>query len=178
MGVLNEIVSKAAAADLKFVVIGGMALVFHGYSRDTADLDLLIRRDELVKWTGLFKSLGYDVLSNRHAFVQLTPPPGGAWPIDFMLVDNSTFDPVWGASKQAEMYGAAVHIPALKHLVAMKLHALKHGHAERFLKDFTDVENLARINHIDLNSDEWKHIFLKYGTFDLYEKFSRFTKST
>ena len=64
-------------------------------------------------------------------------------------------------------------IPTLEHLLALKLHARKHTHAGRYLKDFLDVQNLVRINKIDLRSEKVRQMFLKYGTMELYEKISR-----
>ena len=43
----------------------------------------------------------------------------------------------------------------------------------RFLKDFLDVENLIRINGLDVKSENVRQLFLKYGTVELYEKVSR-----
>jgi hypothetical protein len=42
----------------------------------------------------------------------------------------------------------------------------------RFLKDFLDVENLIRINRLDVQSENIRQLFAKYGTMDLYEKVS------
>jgi predicted nucleotidyltransferase len=75
--------------------------------------------------------------------------------------------------REVEMYGARLLIPALEHLIALKLHALKNSHAGRFLKDFLDVENLVRVNNIDLRSETVRGLFLKYGNAELYEKISR-----
>ncbi len=54
--------------------------------------------------------------------------------------------------------------------MALKLHALKHTRPHRFLKDFQDLEGLVRINQLDLNSEKLRHLFLKYGTLELFEK--------
>ena len=40
----------AREANLPFLVIGGYAVVAHGYQRNTADLDVLIRRSDLNTW--------------------------------------------------------------------------------------------------------------------------------
>ena len=49
MGLFQDINSQARQRNLDFVVIGGLAVIFHGYSRDTADLDLYVYKDgELV----------------------------------------------------------------------------------------------------------------------------------
>ena len=42
----------AEQAKLPFLVVGGHAVILHGYQRNTADLDALIRRTDLDAWVG------------------------------------------------------------------------------------------------------------------------------
>ena len=173
MSLFQEIIHGAQRHQLRFLVIGGLAVNLHGYSRDTADLDLLIQRDAREQWLTLFSRLGYTIYQDRGVFIQLAPPQAGAWPVDLMLVNEATFRPMVDNGCEVEMYGARLLIPALEHLLALKLHALKHSHAGRFLKDFLDVENLVRVNQLDLSTDRVRQWFLKYGNAELYEKVSR-----
>ena len=173
VGFFNRLESEAQIRELKSLVIGGLAVNFYGFSRDTADLDLLIERDSRAEWCDLFSSLGYKLERDADVFVQLTPPESGEWPVDLMLVAQQTFDPMLAESTLVEMYGARVRIPSLMHLLALKLHALKHTRAQRFLKDFLDVEGMVRTNKVDLQSQNVRELFLKYGNLDLYEKVVR-----
>jgi len=173
VGLFQQISLQAKTRELRFLVIGGLAINFHGVSRDTADLDLLIPRDARGRWVEVFLELGYVIYRDRDVFVQLSPPAQGAWPVDLMLVDEATFQPMFAEGLRVEMFGAAVLVPSLKHLLALKLHALKHGHAERFLKDYLDVENLIRANGVDARSEKIRQLFQKYGTLELYEKVCR-----
>jgi predicted nucleotidyltransferase len=175
MSLFQELDSKARERGLEFIVIGGLAVIFHGFSRDTADLDLLVRRGARAAWLELLMARGYTMFRDAHVFVQMSPPQEGAWPIDLMLVNDSTFDPMLQAAREVEMYGAKLKIPALEHLLALKLHALKHGHIERYSKDLMDVEGMVRANSIDMTSEKIRQIFLRYGTMKLYEQISRFT---
>ncbi|MGA2863480.1 MAG: hypothetical protein ABSF95_03225 [Verrucomicrobiota bacterium] len=176
MGLFQDIAAEAQKGKLDFLVIGGLAVVFHGYSRDTADLDLLIRREERGPWVELLSRLDYAVHQGRTNFVQLSPPKQGAWPVDLMLVGDATFDAILAAGLEVEMYGARLKIPSLEHLLALKLHALKHGHLKRYGKDLLDVEGLVRVNALDLRSEKMRHIFLRYGTIRIYEQISGFTR--
>ena len=172
MGLFQAIDLEARKRELQFLVIGGLAVNFHGYSRDTADLDLLVHQDGREQWLSLLAGLGYSVLRDENAFIQLSPPTKGAWPVDLMMVREPTFRPIFDHGKEVEMYGARLLIPALEHLLALKLHALKHTHTGRFLKDFLDVENLVKVNKVDWRSNSVRQMFLKYGNMELYEKIS------
>jgi len=158
---------------LQFLIIGGLAINQYGYSRETADLDLLVCSDDRAKWLELFAAFGYQIFNDGGPFVQFSPPEQNAWPVDLMLVQKKTFEPMGAASREVDFYGVSARIPSLEHLIALKLHALKNTRLHRFLKDFLDVENLIRINQIDLASEPMRQLFLKYGTAELYEKVSR-----
>ena len=89
-----------------------------------------------------------------------------------MLVQEATFQPMHRAAVEVDLFGALVLVPTLEHLLALKLHALKHSHLGRYLKDYLDAENLIRINHVDMRAENIRQLFLKYGTLELYEKLS------
>jgi hypothetical protein len=57
------------------------------------------------------------------------------------------------ASREVDLYGTHSRIPSLEHLLALKLHSLKNTRLHRFLRDFLDVENLLRINKLDIKSE-------------------------
>ena len=173
MNLLTTLEAKAEAQDLSFLVIGGLAVIHYGYPRDTGDLDLLILRDRREQWLALFSELQYAVFQDRNTFLQLSPPATGAWPVDLMLAGETTFDEMLAASLEVEMLGARLRIPSLEHLLALKLHALKHGGVHRHLKDFIDVEGLVMANNIDLETEKIRALFTKYGNMELYEKIRR-----
>jgi len=89
-----------------------------------------------------------------------------------MFVKPATFKPMFDSSCAVEFYGTLSRIPALEHLIALKLHALKHTRPHRFLKDFLDVQNLIHINRLDVKSENIRRLFEKYGTLHVYEKIS------
>jgi predicted nucleotidyltransferase len=175
MALFEDIQREARAEGLGLLVIGGLAVIFYGYARETVDLDLLVRQTERAAWLRLFGRLGYSVQTERNHFIQLSPAERGAWPVDLMLVSDETFKPMIEAGREVDIYGARLKIPTLEHLLALKLHSLKHGHIGRYAKDLLDVEALVRTNSLDMNSEKVRQLFLKYGTLKIYEQVSRFT---
>lgn len=173
MSFLATIDQKAADKKLRYLVIGGLAVNFYGYSRDTSDLDFFISHDDRVEWMNLLADFGYKDFHDGGSFIQYQAPEKSAWPVDLMLVQEKTFAPILGACVGADLFGVKTRVPSLEHLIVLKLHALKNTRTQRFLKDFLDVENLIRINQLDVKSKEVRELFNKYGTPDLYEKIFR-----
>lgn len=164
MKIIATIAERAAAAGLPFLIIGGNAVVAHGYQRYTQDIDLLVRQHDLRAWDSLILPLGYFHHHVARVFVMYSPTEAGRPPIDFMLVDDSTFQKLASGAIEVELEGARIRIPALVHLIALKLHALRHGGEHRRERDLGDVLELLQINHVDLAAPEYCEILDRYAT--------------
>ena len=65
--------------------------------------------------------------------------------------------------------GREVRIPSLAHLLAMKIHAMKHDQLVRGLKDLLDIVELARRNGLTAADSPLKGWCLKYGDVQVWE---------
>lgn len=173
MHLLATLNRLARERNQEFVVIGALAVIHHGYPRESNDVDLLIRKTGRGDWLDLLASLNYTLVRDGDVFVQFDPPSDGSWPVDLMLVNDETFGQIRSGSVEVEFAATAARIPSVEHLLALKLHALKHGRMHRFLKDLIDVEGIVRKNRLDLASEKIRQLFLKYGTLEIYEKVVR-----
>jgi hypothetical protein len=167
LAILNE---KGRAAGLPFLVIGGHAVNVHGYVRQTADLDILVKGAEREAWKTLLLGLEYTLFHEQDIFAQFTPPAPGLWPVDLMFVNDQTFGKMHAASQEAEIQDVAVRVLCVEHLLALKLHALKHSHPRRELKDLLDVVNLIETNRIDIHGKTFKELCDRYGSEKIRDK--------
>lgn len=168
---LESIHAKAITAGLRWLLIGGQALNTYGSPRSTIDFDFLIPNADRDRWRVLLEDEGFRLKNDGGNFMQFTPPYGVLWPLDLMLVNEHTFGKLWGRSKEADCLGICVRVPAPEHLIALKLHALVHGPAQRMEKDFPDIVRLARMTELDPQAPEIFEIFKQYGTQELYVRF-------
>src|SRR5207302_9801029 len=153
MGLFQQINGESRKRGLEFLVIGGLAVNMHGFMRDTADLDLLVRQESRDEWVNLFSELGYTLFRERPVFCQLDPPQAGAWPVDLMFVREPTFREIFNFGLTAEMCGERLLFPTFEPLSAPNLPPLKHGRIDRYLKDYLDVEGVVRTNRIALRRE-------------------------
>lgn len=65
MTILEKLSEFRQEKNLEFLVIGGHAVISHGYSRRTLDLDILIPKADGPIWKGYVLSLGYNLLFKR-----------------------------------------------------------------------------------------------------------------
>jgi predicted nucleotidyltransferase len=175
MEVFAQLANKAGDKGLQFLLIGGHAVAHHHYPRTTEDTDILVCKDDRDAWLQLTEEIGLKLFNDGGNFLQFSPPESSGWRLDLMLVNASTFAKMTGESKTNTLEGQEVRMPSLDHLIALKLHALKHAVGIRVLKDMDDVANLITNNRIDVKSSEFRELVLKHGTPELYEKLSSLT---
>lgn len=164
MNTLEIVNQKSRERGLEFLVMGGLATNAHGYQRQTADMDLLVKSDDREAWKSLMTELGYQLFHEQGAFAQFSPPESSTWPVDLMFVNRQTFFKMKSASVKVEVQKSSVQIPSAEHLIALKLHALKHTTSRRELKDLLDVAGLIEANKIDINGKSFHELCERYGS--------------
>ncbi len=173
MNTLREIAGCAAQKDLPFLIAGGHAVIAHGHPRNTFDLDLIICREDQSAWKDLARSLGYTFHREGPTFLQFNPATSEMLPLDLMLVRQETFLKLMADAVPAPASPPGLKVVSLHHLLALKCHAIKHGHPGRIVKDADDVIRLALANRLDVNEPGMRELFLKHGTVEFYEKVRR-----
>lgn len=150
---LTKIAAKLDELGVPYVVVGGMALVAHGYNRTTVDVDLLVTAEGLRRAHESLDGLGYlppfagskhlrDTTTNVRVEFLVSggfPGDGKAKPVAFP--DPADANPV--------MIDGVKYI-GLPRLIELKLASGMTGGVGR-LKDIADVVELVR--GAQLNSD-------------------------
>lgn len=154
------------------ILIGGFAVNYYKVSRQTVDVDFLITEEDFRKLIGLLEEAGYKqdfgqekVFAHFRANEILS-----LMDVDFMLVNKETFNEMLKEGKRIEIAGREFVVPSLNHLIALKLHSLKHNFKARENKDLPDIIELIRANQVDYKSKEFKELCFKYGTEEIYNK--------
>lgn len=152
------------------VLIGGFALNHYKVSRQTADVDFLITKSDYEKIMPLLEKEGYKQDYAQEVFARLVSLEPHLMDLDFMFVDKQTLDAIAEEGKEIFVAGQEFIVPSVDHLIALKLHAIKHNPKIREFKDFLDIGELIKANKIDIKSNEFRNLCLRYGTKELYEK--------
>ena len=175
MGLLDTLQSEGQRRGLRFVVIGGYAVMAHGFTRSTYDLDLLIRRSDKAAWRALLEDQGFGVCREGPTFLQFDSGSSPTLPLDLMLVGDETFEQMVASAVSVEVEGGLVAVVSLIHLVALKCHAIRYGGARRAVKDTEDLIRLIQTNRVNVADEPFRATILKHGTAELYDKLLRAT---
>jgi hypothetical protein len=133
MSLFARLTEAAAHQRLPFLVIGAHAVIEHGFQRGTEDADVLGRKEDRACWQTLLIGLGYRVVRDGGSFIQFEAADPSEWNVDLMLVSADAFAKLQATATTAQMDGAEVAVPSLEHLLALTIHALKHGRGLRVL---------------------------------------------
>lgn len=165
--VISDIFIKG---EVKCILIGGFAVNYYKVTRQTADIDFLITRDDFKKISGLLENKGFKEDDAQEVFARFIGERPYLMDVDFMFVDKETLDKILKEGKQISITGEKFIVPCLNHLIALKLHAIKYNSKLREYKDLADIIELIRVNKINVRAVEFKNLCLKYGTDELYQK--------
>lgn len=168
---VSDITKKEGAS---CVLIGGFAVNYYGFSRQTADLDFLITEEGFKKISGLLEDAGYKKEFTQKVFVKLKGSKLFLMDIDFMFVDKDTLDKIIEKGKEIVIAKNKFIVPSLNDLIALKLHSLKYNLKLRQAKDLPDIVSLVKINEIDAKGREFRALCLKYANEKIYRRILEF----
>ncbi len=143
---------RLPAAGIECLLIGGFAVNYHGYTRNTLDVDFMIVARQIALVRRAMTKAGFtNVIAQNNAV--LFSAPGSSLRVDFLCVDDATLRRLLAGAIRATVYGHPVKLPALKDLLAMKVFSLAHDPIRRMAKDLPDIAALSVLHHLDPETD-------------------------
>ena len=171
---VTAVLRLANERGLPHLLIGGNAVIMLGYIRNTVDLDLLVPESSRSGWLDLMGELGYRFFHGVTAFAQFEPPESTGAPVDFMFVEQTTWDKLIEGAQEMDLAGESVLLPRPEYLVALKLHAATspaRGHPE---VDWEDIRQIVRICALDPEEESFRALILRYGGEDGLRRIKEF----
>ena len=151
-----------ASKGLRFLVIGGHAMQVYGVARQTLDMDCLAADADMPFLRRLFVRAGYSEVAGTNNFARFHHKSLYLMDVDVLLVDAATFKKLYQKSGKYMQSKNELRIPALPHLIALKLHAIKNApnHEGR---DLADVLELLRRNPSAISERELADLCNRFG---------------
>jgi predicted nucleotidyltransferase len=138
----KEFLRLLTEANVRYLLIGGYAVGYHGYPRTTADMDIwvAISPDNAKKLTDVFRRFGMldssitnDLFQEPGKIIRMGIPP---MRIEVLTdIDGVTFDECFDARIEADIDGQKVSLISREHLRINK-------RASGRYKDLDDLEHL------------------------------------
>ncbi len=141
-GDFKEFLKLLNETEVRYLLVGGYAVGFHGYPRATADMDVwvAVSPDNAAKLVEVFHQFGMtdpqlspSLFQERGKIIRMGVPP---MRIEVLTeIDGVAFDECYAARVAAEIDGQSIPLISREHLLLNKRAAGRH-------KDLDDVENL------------------------------------
>ena len=171
MAVLDVASRQLPAAGADCILIGGFAVNYYGYTRNTLDVDFMIVAQQFDVVSQIMKRSGFtNITSNKN--VTFFNTPGSPLRVDFISVDGHTMRKLLVNTVIANVHGFRIKVPALRDLIAMKVFSLSQDVDRRLGKDLPDIAYLSVINNLDLESDI-RPLCNRFGTHKIYDLIRR-----
>lgn len=159
MPLFEPVFSALNGAGVRYVVVGGLAVVLHGYPRLTADVGIVLDLEpvsakkamEALKAIGLKARAPVDPAAfadprQRESWVEdkgmtvfnLYSPANPLLSLDLFVRDPIPFEQLWSRSKTIDLGGARIQVASIDDLIAMK-------RAVARPQDLLDVEALEAL---------------------------------
>ena len=144
------------------LVIGGHALAAHGVARQTVDVDCLIAVENRQAFDVHLRGGGFERQGETENFARYTHPSDLVPDVDVLFVDASTFDKLHAGNILLQRGSTKLQAPALPHLIALKLHAIRNNPA-REAGDLGDIARLLLANPGVVSASELATLCTQFG---------------
>ena len=170
--VFDDVATFLEAHGHPVAVIGGLALLGHGLTRTTFDLDVLTGAEAREGLRGLLDGLGYETLHASAGFSNHAHPDPDRGRVDVVYVDAATEKQIIeGATARLTLGKRVALVPRAEHLIALKVQAMKND-PRRAPGDLADVHFLLGLPGVD--RAEARGYFTRAG---MEERFDELTRS-
>ncbi|MHA7100168.1 nucleotidyltransferase [Roseivirga pacifica] len=143
-----DFISALNVSGVKYMVVGGFAVNFHGYNRATADLDLWLSNDEgnLVRLGDALSRLGYEFPSEAEAELKedrIVSITEGEYVVELMtrlnISTEISFDQAYEFAEEREVNQVKVKLISFEHLKNEKARS----------KHYKDLDDLSKLEEAE-----------------------------
>ncbi len=149
---MTSVVDVINQEDIDALLIGGFAVNYYGYTRNTLDVDFMFAAENADSLCWAMRDVGFTNIDRQDLVIFFTQP-NSAFRVDFLQADTDTIKQLLARSVDVDFHGIQLKLPALNDLLAMKLFALKSNMDKRIHKDLPDIANLVILHGIDIEAD-------------------------
>lgn len=162
---------RLPAEGVECLLIGGFAVNYHGYTRNTLDVDFMVVAGQADIVRRAMTAAGFTNVAVEDN-VTLYRAPDCPLRADFLNVDEDTLRKLLSNAVTADVHGRRLKISALRDLLAMKVFALSSQPTRRLAKDLPDIAWLSVLHGLDVEKD-LRPICDRIGTPEVFEMIAR-----
>jgi hypothetical protein len=169
--VLEKLLTAFRKADIRYALMGGLALGAWGVPRGTVDIDFLIHRDDIEKVDRIMQGLGYECKYRTDNVSQYLSPLKVFGEVDFIHAFRTPSLSMLQRVEEKKIFNETITINVLRieDLIGFKLQAIKNDESRKAI-DLSDIESLIAFNNDKIDWNLMKEFFDLFGFNELFEE--------
>ena len=165
--VLSAIASDFERHELRFAVVGAVALAGLGMPRTTIDLDIVTDASAQEHVVGLLEGLGFETVHRSAGYSNHLHRRPALGRVDVVYVRGDTAEQLFAAVQHVGGPGGLdMPVPAAEHLAAMKVLAMKND-PRREQQELADIRFL--LGRPDVDRERVREYFVRHGLLRQFE---------
>lgn len=146
---IEELTGFFTDHELRWAVIGGVAMAAYGLPRTTLDLDFVAERGAQAAIVGHLEGLGYRTLYRSEGYSNHQHDDADLGRVDFAYVSGETATRLFAHVRQVHgPGGSTIRVPSPEHVAAMKIHAMA-SDSTRKAQELADLSFLLTLPGVD-----------------------------
>lgn len=166
--VLERLLNGFQEKDIRYALLGGMALGAWGAPRGTVDIDFLVHLDDMPKVDALMQGLGYECRYRTENVSQYVSPLQVFGEVDFLHAFRSASLSMIQRAEDRKIFDGTVSVKVLKieDLIGFKVQAMANNESRKAL-DMTDIESLLSLHAAAVDWTLIEEYFALFGLNDI-----------
>jgi len=167
--VLEKLLTDFDRHNIRYALMGGLALGAWGVPRTTADIDFLVNHDDMDKVDAIMKGLGYECKHKTENVSQYVSPLRVFGEVDFIHAFRIPSLSMLQRVETKNMFDETLPVKVLKveDLIGFKVQAAANDESRKAV-DIADIESLIAYNKDRLNWSLIEEYFTLFGLIELY----------
>ncbi len=166
--VLEKLLTAFRKQNVRYALIGGLALGVWGVPRGTVDIDFLVHHDDAGKIDAIMQGLGYECKYRTDNVSQYVSRLQVFGEVDFLHAFRTLSLGMLDRAEDRKIFGESISVPVLKieDLIGFKVQAIANNENRR-AQDMADIEALLLIYG---SAVDWSLIEEYFALFGLSEE--------
>lgn len=168
--VFSKLLAAFQEQDIRYALIGGMALGAWGVPRGTVNIDFLAHRDDMEKVDIVMSGFGYDCRYRTENVSQYVSPLQVFGEVDFLHAFRTLSLSMLDRAEERKIFGESISVKVLKieDIIGFKVQAIANNES-RINMDMADIESLITVHKSSINwalLEEYFALFRLDGLFN------------
>jgi hypothetical protein len=169
--ILSVLIEKFKENEIRYALMGGLALGLWGVGRSTVDIDFLVDHGDLSKIDRVMQELGYECKFRSKNVSQYVSPLKIYGEVDFLHAFREASLEMLVKAVEKDILEGSLKIKVLKpeDLIGLKFQAIKNNP----LRKQTDIEDIKALLSIQGGNFDWSEIGEYAKIFDMMDVYKK-----